>query len=197
MYRPSHLGIDFVVKNSLCVCCEHNKKTQIKEVKIWAYCFFGLSEVCWSALSPCWWQQTGWTERQLINTDFFGVDRREQYVGQKTLPNPDEHAKAPGPRTNTITWAYTPILKERQLVAGHLTSQVTCQHTFKQFALVQPLTEHLLLEKNAKEAFVWERSHIHPSSTPEACPVRAEFIVLHGNTWYKLFPMWVCRSSVW
>lgn len=30
------------------------------------------------------------------------VDRREQYVGQKILPNPGEHAKAPDLHTNTI-----------------------------------------------------------------------------------------------
>lgn len=31
------------------------------------------------------------------------------------------------------------------MVAGHLTSEVTCQHGFKQFALVKTLIEHSLL----------------------------------------------------
>lgn len=82
--------------------------------------------------------------RRLINTDFFGDDRRELNVGQ----NKEKNSTQPVTATNAtdLTAVGTtvasssssvvlrnadalnaqPFKKRRQLVAGHLTSQVTC-----------------------------------------------------------------------
>lgn len=127
----------------------------------------------------------------LTHTDFLGVDRQQQYVGH--IKKRSQHAKAPDTNTQQYKHTCSPtyIFKERQLVAGHLTSQVTCQHTFKQSAVAVPYCP-LAAVGNKEDISSTVFTHCHQSVV--TLPV--EFITLWStHSYLKWFLMWVHMSS--